>query len=66
MDTLASLTLHRSPETMAVRSRTGTKVHRMYVSGGPTFCGVRFPAVQVDASKVSDDKCCEKCFPRSA
>lgn len=62
---LASLIIQRSPRTMAVRSKTGSKVHLMYVSGGPTFCGIRFPATQVDPSKVDDNKCCEKCFPRS-
>ncbi len=49
-------------KTVALRSRTGTKVHAAY-DQGPTFCGIRRPAEVVPAAKVGDARCCDRCFP---
>ncbi len=47
---------------VAIRSRYGTKVHAAYAQG-PTFCGIRRPAMAVSPANVADDRCCDKCFP---
>lgn len=53
------------PEIVFVLSKQGSKLHRAYAMGGPTFCGVRLRTgrrvISPDSLRVHLPRC-EKCF----
>lgn len=55
--------MNNSTAADAVRTRTGTKVHKAYTGGSSTHCGLRVKRlVIVDIAKVDPSSRCEKCF----